>query len=218
MASNRGGACIAAAKVGIAAIKAFRLKYDRYRFMVCHRTIRHNAAFIPYKMLIMKNNDILRRLRYTFDFSDDKVIRLFGLGGLEVTREQISNWLKKDDDPQYVALNDKPMACFLNGLIIEKRGAREDGPPKPEQRLNNNMVLVKLKIALNFKAEDVLDMLALAGFKLGKHELSAFFRKAGHKQYRECLDQVLRNFLQGMQIKFRDKTHEKAFDWGDYSA
>ncbi len=164
----------------------------------------------------MKNNDILRRLRYTFDFSDDKVMRLFALGGLEVTREQISNWLKKDDDPQYVSLNDKPMATFLNGLIIEKRGAREEEPPKPEQRLNNNMVLVKLKIALSFKAEDVLEVLALAGFKLSKHELSAFFRKAGHKQYRECLDQVLRNFLQGIQIKYRDKTHEKAFDWGDF--
>ena len=92
---------------------------------------------------------------------------------------------------------------FLNGFIEEKRGKREGPAPVPEKRLNNNAVFMKLKIALNLKAEDVLDILNLTDFKLGKHELSAFFRKPGHKHYRECKDQVLRNFLQGMQDKYR---------------
>ena len=62
---------------------------------------------------------------------------------------------------------------------------------------------MKLKIALNMKAEDVLHTLSLAGFRLGKHELSAFFRKADHKHFRQCKDQVLRNFLQGLQLELR---------------
>jgi uncharacterized protein YehS (DUF1456 family) len=62
---------------------------------------------------------------------------------------------------------------------------------------------MKLKIALNLKAEDVLEILELAEFRISKHELSAFFRKPGHKHYRECKDQILRNFLQGMQLKYR---------------
>ena len=45
----------------------------------------------------MTNNDILRRARYIFDFNDNKMVALFGLAGCEVTREQISAWLKKDD-------------------------------------------------------------------------------------------------------------------------
>jgi len=35
------------------------------------------------------------------------------------------------------------------------------------------------------------------------HELSALFRKPGHKHYRPCQDQVLRRFLHGMQLAFR---------------
>jgi uncharacterized protein YehS (DUF1456 family) len=56
---------------------------------------------------------------------------------------------------------------------------------------------------MNFKAEDVLEVLGSTGHLLSKHELSAFFRKQGHKHYRECKDQVLRNFLKGLQLKYR---------------
>lgn len=150
----------------------------------------------------MTNNDILRRIRYTFDFNDSKMIAIFGLAGLEVTREQISDWLKKDDDPAYKRCNDTQMATFLNGLINEKRGKKEGPQPEPEHVLTNNIMFKKLKIALNLKDDDILSLLELAEFRLGRHELSAFFRKPGHKHYRECKDQVLRNFLKGMQLKY----------------
>jgi len=154
----------------------------------------------------MDNNDIMRRIRYTFDFSDSKMVALFGLTGHEVTRDQISDWLKKDDDPAYKECSDTELAIFLNGLIIEKRGKKDGPQPEPEKRLTNNIIFKKLKIALNFTAEDVLDLMALAEFAMSKHELSAFFRKPGHKHYRECKDQILRNFLRGMQLKYRPKS------------
>ncbi|HIF18840.1 MAG TPA: DUF1456 family protein [Cycloclasticus sp.] len=151
----------------------------------------------------MTNNDILRRIRYTFDFNDSTMIQIFELVEIEVTREQISNWLKKDDDETYSSCSDVNFATFLNGLIIKNRG-RQDGPlPIAETKLTNNIVLRKLKIALDLKNDDVLSLLASAGLALGKHELSAFFRRADHKHYRPCKDQVLRNFLQGIQAKNR---------------
>ena len=152
----------------------------------------------------MTNNDILRRLRYTFNFDDNKMIALFGLADLEVSRAQVSDWLKKEDDPSYQNCTDIEMATFLNGLINDRRGKREGVQVKPEKRLTNNIILRKLKIALDLKADDVLAILELGDFRLSKHELSAFFRKSGHKHYRKCLDQVLRNFLNGMQIKYRE--------------
>jgi uncharacterized protein YehS (DUF1456 family) len=151
----------------------------------------------------MNNNDILRRIRYVFDFGDSKMIAIFGKADHEVTREQVSDWLKKDDAPAYQECSDTQLAIFLDGLINDKRGKREGAQPDPEARLNNNIIFMKLKIALNLKAEDVLEILELAEFRLSKHELSAFFRKPGHKHYRECKDQILRNFLQGMQLKYR---------------
>jgi uncharacterized protein YehS (DUF1456 family) len=158
----------------------------------------------------MTNNDILRRVRYIFDFDDSKMIAVFGCADVQVTREQISDWLKKEDDPAYQNCSDTQLAIFLNGLINDKRGKKEGAQPEPEKRLTNNMIFKKLKIALNLKAEDVLDILSRVGFPLSKHELSAFFRKPGHKHYRECKDQVLRNFLQGLQLKYRGHTNSKA--------
>ncbi|MCG7497627.1 DUF1456 family protein [Vibrio sp. Of7-15] len=156
----------------------------------------------------MTNNDILRRIRYTFDFNDSKMMAIFGLADHQVTREQVSNWLKKDEDAAFQQLEDIQLAIFLNGLINDKRGKREGPQPEPEQRLTNNMIFVKLKIALNLKAEDILDIMALADFNMSKHELSAFFRKPDNKHYRDCKAQILRNFLKGVQLKYRPE--EKA--------
>ena len=86
----------------------------------------------------MTNNDVLRRIRYTFDFNDSKVISIFALAELEVSREEISNWLKKDDDAEFVELTDEQLATFLNGLINEKRGKKEGPQPIPEKRLSKN--------------------------------------------------------------------------------
>jgi len=66
------------------------------------------------------------------------------------------------------------------------------------------LILKKIKIALDLKAEDILDILVLADLKVSKYELSAFFRKPEHRHYRPLRDQILRNFLKGMQIKYRD--------------
>jgi len=149
------------------------------------------------------NNDILRRIRYTLDLNDNKVIAIFSHVDYPVTREQISNWLKKEEDPEYKNCNDNQLAHFLNGLITEKRGKKEGPIPKAEKSLNNNLIFTKLKIAFNLKAEDVLAILGLADLEISKHELSAFFRKPNHKHYRSCKDQILRNFLMGLQLKYR---------------
>jgi uncharacterized protein YehS (DUF1456 family) len=150
------------------------------------------------------NNDILRRIRYIFDISDSKMIAVFGLADCQVTREQISDWLKKDDDPAFRKCSDAQLAIFLNGLIVDRRGKKEGAQPTPEQRLTNNIVFRKLKIALDLKAEDILEIMALSDMRISKHELSALFRKPGHKHYRECNDQILRNFLNGLQLKHRE--------------
>ena len=151
----------------------------------------------------MTKNDILRRIRYAFDFNDSKMIAIFGMADHEVTREQVSNWLKKDDDPDFEELADIDLAIYLNGLINDRRGKREGAQPEPEKRVNNNIILRKLKIALDLKAEDILEILTLSDTEISKHELSAFFRKPDHKHFRKCKDQILRKFIDGIQTKYR---------------
>lgn len=156
----------------------------------------------------MINNDILRRVRYTFDLKDDAMLEVFALADLTVTRAQLNAWLKKEDDESFVHLKDPELATFLNGLINLKRGKREGEQPAPEATLTNNMVFQKLRIALNLKAEDILDILKSVDFAMSKHELSAFFRKPDNKHYRECKDQILRNFLLGVQRQLRPESAE----------
>lgn len=151
----------------------------------------------------MINNDILRRIRYTFDFNDKEMVDIFALADTKVTQEQVVHWLKKEEDETFVKLLNSDFSMFLNGLINLKRGKREGEQPKPEFHLNNNMIFQKLRIALNLKAEEILDILALVDFRISKHELSAFFRKPDNKHYCECQDQILRNFLMGVQRHLR---------------
>ncbi len=156
----------------------------------------------------MKNNEVLRSLRYIFDFSDAKMVSIFALAGHQVTRLQVSEWLRRDDDPAMKCCKDIELALFLNGLIIEKRGKKEGPSPEPEQRLTNNSIFKKLRIAMDLKGNDIQEIMELARFSISEHEITAFFRRPGQNNYRLCKDQVLRNFIRGLQLKYRPKSVE----------
>lgn len=151
----------------------------------------------------MTHNDVLKKLRYTFDYTDQQMINLFASGGKIVTRAEVSNWLKKDDDEDYKSLQDIDLAIFLNGFIIDKRGKKDDTTPVPEKELNNNIVFRKIKIALNLTDDAIIEVFHKAELKVSKPELSALFRKPDHKHYRPCKDQFLRNFLMGLQLQLK---------------
>jgi uncharacterized protein YehS (DUF1456 family) len=64
--------------------------------------------------------------------------------------------------------------------------------------LTNNDILKKIRVALELKDEDIIHILKLSEFEISKSELNALFRKPDHPNYRECGDQLLRNFLNGL--------------------
>ena len=151
----------------------------------------------------MNNNDVLRQLRYIFNYADHQMVKVMEAADYSATTEQIVQWLKPEEDENFVEMKDKELAIFLNGFINLKRG-KKDGPAfPPEEKLNNNIVFRKLKIALNFKDVDILEVFDSVDLKVGKHEISALFRNPKQSQYRECQDQFLRNFLFGLKRKFR---------------
>lgn len=71
--------------------------------------------------------------------------------------------------------------------------------------IGNNDILWKLRIALKLKDTDIIEILKLADFEITKTELSAFFRREDHPNYRQCGDQILRRFLDGLIIRNRGK-------------
>lgn len=155
----------------------------------------------------MNKNDILRRIRYALSISNSEMVKIFKLADHDISEAEILNILKKEDAEGYVECSDNELELFLDGLIISKRGKKESPDSKPVTKtalqLSNNMVLKKLRIALNFKETDMLKMFQLSGFDITKPELSALFRKKGHKNYKVCGDQIIKYFLKGVTVHYK---------------
>ena len=150
----------------------------------------------------MTNNDFLRRLRYALNIKDNIIIQIFKKGNIIVTREDVIDYLKKDTDDGFKKLSNNDLISFLDGLIIQKRGKKEDGTPVPKIKVTknnlNNILLRKLRIALAFKSYDMIRIFKLGGIEISEGELSALFRREDHKNYKECGDKYVRVFLKGL--------------------
>jgi uncharacterized protein YehS (DUF1456 family) len=152
------------------------------------------------------NNDVLRSIRYMLDLSDNKVAEIIRLAdpAFVVEKDDVRAFLSKEDEPGYLACSDRVLAHFLDGLIVQRRGRDESQPARPvEKRVSNNVVLKKLRVAFELKDVDLHQVFVDAGFPVSKPELSALFRQPGHKNFRPCGDQLLRNFLKGLTLRVR---------------
>jgi len=155
----------------------------------------------------MTNNDILRQLRYALNINDSTMIEIFKLADHKIEQSNLTGLLKKEDEEGFVNCGDAVLGYFLDGLILRKRGRKEIKPGetrKPDSRLTNNAILKKLRIALELKEDDMLAILRLADVDISKSELTALFRKERHRNYKECGNQFLREFLKGLSIRYRN--------------
>lgn len=75
--------------------------------------------------------------------------------------------------------------------------------------MTNNDIFKKLRVALKLTNTDIVAICKLVDFKVTESELGAFFRKEDHPKYRNCGDQILRNFLNGLVIHLRGPMPDK---------
>ncbi len=75
--------------------------------------------------------------------------------------------------------------------------------------LTNNDIIKKLRVALKLRDEDIIEILKLVDYNIGKSELGAFFRAEDHPKYMPLKDQILRNFLNGLVIYKRGPREKK---------
>lgn len=81
--------------------------------------------------MALSNNDILKKLRVALKMRDDDIVEVLALVDFRISKGEIGNFCRNEDHPKYVELQDQILRNFLNGLIIHKRGPREDKRPKP---------------------------------------------------------------------------------------
>lgn len=154
----------------------------------------------------MIHNDILRRLRYALEIDNNEAITLFKQVNFDCDLDYLQSIMKKEDDTGFLHCSDQVMSLFLDALIIKYRGKQEGKKPivlDKSQRISNNEILKKLRIALTLRDEGIIEIMGLAEFRVSKGEISALFRKPGHRNFKPCGDQFLRNFILGMTTKYR---------------
>lgn len=69
--------------------------------------------------------------------------------------------------------------------------------------MNNNDIFKKLRVALQLRDDQILEIMELVDFRISKGEIGNIFRNADHPNFMECGDQILRNFLNGLVIHLR---------------
>ena len=75
---------------------------------------------------MLTNNDILKKLRVALALRNEDIIEILSLVDFEITKGALGDLFRNEDNPGYVEAGDQLLRNFLNGLIIYKRGEKED--------------------------------------------------------------------------------------------
>ncbi len=148
----------------------------------------------------MNTNEILKVCFALLNVSEEKMVEIFKLGGFTVNPKTLDGYLKEKDDKEFLDCGYEALGSFLDGLIVYKRGPSDKKSSEEDIRLNNNLILKKLRIAYELKEVDLYAIFNSVDIDISKGELSSLFRKEGHKNYRVCPDSILQLFLEGLVI------------------
>ena len=74
----------------------------------------------------LTNNDILKKLRVALKMRDDDIVKVLSLVDFKISKSELGAFFRSEDHPKYMDCQDQILRNFLNGLIIHKRGPRED--------------------------------------------------------------------------------------------
>jgi len=148
----------------------------------------------------INTNEILYRIHKALGLSIDEMLEAYKLAEYPMEREHLEALLKRRYDKDFELCSYEELGVFLDGLIILKRGPS----PKKENddeivELTNNLILKKLRIALELKEAETEIIFNLADVMLTKQELKSLFRKENHKNFKACSDELLMAFLEGLE-------------------
>ena len=68
----------------------------------------------------------MKKLRVALSLTTDQIIEICKLVNFTVTKAELGDIFRKDDHPNFKKCGDQILRNFLNGLIIYKRGPKEE--------------------------------------------------------------------------------------------
>ena len=146
----------------------------------------------------MKTNDILFKIQKALNLSQKEMLEAYKLADYKMDATHLDSLLKRCQDEGFKLCSYEELGVFLDGLVILKRGPSPKKQSDDAVELTNNLILKKLRIALELKEAETEIIFSLADVELSKQQLASLFRKEGHKNFKECSDVLLMAFLDGM--------------------
>ena len=149
--------------------------------------------------MIISTNEILYRIKKALHLTNEEMIEAYRLEDYIMETSRLDSLLKRRLDKDFQLCSYEELGVFLDGLVSLKRGPspKKDGEEEAVE-LTNNLILKKLRIALELKEAEVEIIFGLADVELSKQQLASLFRKEGHKNFKMCSDELLMAFLDGL--------------------
>lgn len=147
----------------------------------------------------MTNNYVLSSIMNSLKLDKVDVLKSYKLVDKKITQDDVDDILREPSDEKFILLSDEGFELFLNGFIAYKRGPSDKKAKKQKIYFSNNIILKKLKIALDLKDEDIIAIFKNDGLEITKSQLTAYFRRDGHINYRKCSDSLLKRFINGLK-------------------
>ena len=153
----------------------------------------------------MQINDILFKLKTALTLSHEEMIKAYALADYEMTKERLESILKRHQDKGYAEATYEELGVFLDGLVLLKRGPSDKVATDDEAvALTNNLILKKVRVAMELKEAELVILFALGEVTLTKRQIGSLFRKEGGKNFKECSDELLMAFLDGLDEFYYD--------------
>ncbi|GIU00359.1 hypothetical protein TSL6_08650 [Sulfurovum sp. TSL6] len=144
-------------------------------------------------------NEILYRIQKALNLTTEEMLEAYKLEAYKMDASHLESLLKRHQDDGFNVATYEELGVFLDGLVTLKRGPSPKKPNDDEAvELTNNLILKKLRIALELKEAETEIIFGLADVELSKQQLASLFRKEGHKNFRACSDELLMAFLDGL--------------------
>jgi len=147
----------------------------------------------------IRTNEILYRIQKALNLTTEEMLEAYKLEAYKMDASHLESLLKRHQDDGFSLATYEELGVFLDGLVTLKRGPSPKKPNDDEAvELTNNLILKKLRIALELKEAETEIIFGLADVELSKLQLASLFRKEGHKNFRACSDELLMAFLDGL--------------------
>ena len=148
--------------------------------------------------MVISTNEILYRIQKALNLSINEMLEIYKLESYKMSETHLDSLLKRRQEKGFMLCSYEELGVFLDGLVTFKRGPSPKKSNDEVVELTNNLILKKLRIALELKEDETEIIFGLADIELTKQQLASLFRKENHKNFKPCSAELFMAFIEGL--------------------